>query len=150
MCEVEVEVEVTTCDLERHTFLLFRTKFLDRTNEGMKRRGRQDIEALRISFCTRARHITTLRRERGGILGRRGRRPFECFCFCFCFSRRRTQNGSIPQPGTRVSVSVAVFCAFPLYSDDSKGDGFFLYWTFLVNYFCETFVLNEQRKTFLL
>ena len=65
MCEVEVEVEVTTCDLERHTFLLFRTKFLDRTNEGMKRRGRQDIEALRISFAVRAYCPLFIKKGRG-------------------------------------------------------------------------------------
>ena len=114
----QVKVELTTCDLERHTFFcLEREIWIERTRE---RRGR-GREALRI-FCCK----WTNCHFRKGEGGNRCLFFRVLFAFCFCFPERDGhKNGSIPQPGNAgfllllllLLLLLHLACFFSLYSD---------------------------------
>ena len=99
---------MTTRDLERHTYFLFRTSSWIKRTKGIEEKREKRYRSTLDFLCTRA-YCPTFRKERKVFLGERegSRCPFECFAF-----PRRTQNGFIPQTGTRVLVFVCSFLVF--------------------------------------
>jgi hypothetical protein len=82
-------------------------------NEGDEEKRETRYRSTQDFFCSEG-ILPTFRKERKGIFWLRGRGVVvlsSAFAFCFAFPRR-TQNGSIPQPGTRVLVLFVWFLVF--------------------------------------
>ena len=118
----EGKMEVTTCDLERHTFFCLEMDFLDRTNERRKRNG-EERERRHSGFFIAGGHVANLSEGREEIVV-----LSSAFAFCFCFAFPRDGHKMVLYPnqvrGLFVCLFDVAFCSFffPLYSDSEGYD----------------------------
>jgi len=116
----EGKMELTTCDLERHTFFCLELDFLDRTNERRRKRSGEERERRHSGSFIAGGHVANLSEGREEIVV-----LSSAFAFCFCFAFPRDGHKMVLYPNQVTRVFAAAACLlFSLYSD-SEGMVFF-------------------------